>query len=440
VFESALRTSLLILQKEEFLMKKTLVSALTTALVVGAASTTFAAANPFSDVPADHWAYDAVTQLAADGVIEGYGDTTFRGQQNITRYEMAQMIAKAMAKTDVSAADKALIDKLAAEFSDELNNLGVRVSNLERNADMVKWNGMARYTYTQDKYEYQGQKDKKKTDKLLLRLEPSAEVNSNWHVKARLEANTNLKSDESDSVSLKRVWAQGDYNNFQVKLGKFGSTINNTLVFDNPYSGAAVTFGKDLKATLEAGRVGTGELSDMLKGINKTASYQGIGLAYDNGSKLTGRAGYQHFDWNVDNVDNDDAGIWSVGANYRFDKNVAFDASYAKSNRSLTDYKSTLKEDDGQDKSYAFELNYKGAQKQNAGTWGMWVAYRYLGALTSVKPTYDGIHEGYKGWEVGANYTPFKNVVGTLRYGDTKNLYNNDLKDKIFFGRVEVFF
>ena len=39
------------------------------ALVVGVASTTFAAANPFSDVPADHWAYDAVSQLAADGVI-----------------------------------------------------------------------------------------------------------------------------------------------------------------------------------------------------------------------------------------------------------------------------------------------------------------------------------------------------------------------------------
>ena len=129
-------------------MKKTLVSALTTALVVGAASTTFAATNPFSDVQADHWAYDAVSQLAADGVIEGYGDSTFKGNQNITRYEMAQMVAKAMAKTDVSAADKALIDKLAAEFSDELNTLGVRVSNLERNADKVKWNGEARYTYT----------------------------------------------------------------------------------------------------------------------------------------------------------------------------------------------------------------------------------------------------------------------------------------------------
>ena len=172
--------------KKEFLMKKTLVSALTTALVVGAASTTFAAANPFSDVPADHWAYDAVSQLAADGVIEGYGDTTFRGNQNITRYEMAQMIAKAMAKTDVSAADKALIDKLAAEFSDELNNLGVRVSNLERNADMVKWNGMARYTYTSSCHD--GQK-RSNDDELKLRLEPSAEVNSNWHVKARIDAN-----------------------------------------------------------------------------------------------------------------------------------------------------------------------------------------------------------------------------------------------------------
>ena len=128
-------------------MKKTLVSALTTALVVGAASTTFAAANPFSDVPADHWAYDAVSQLAADGVIEGYGDTTFQGDKNITRYEMAQMVAKAMAKTDVSAADKAMIDKLAAEFADELNNLGVRVSNLEKHADMVKWNGDLRYRY-----------------------------------------------------------------------------------------------------------------------------------------------------------------------------------------------------------------------------------------------------------------------------------------------------
>ena len=123
-------------------MKKTLVSALTTALVVGAASTTFAAQNPFTDVPADHWAYDAVAQLAKDGVVTGYGDGTYKGDKQITRYEMAVMVARAMANSNganVSGNDKALLDKLAAEFGDELNNLGVRVANLEKNADKVGW-------------------------------------------------------------------------------------------------------------------------------------------------------------------------------------------------------------------------------------------------------------------------------------------------------------
>ena len=76
-------------------MKKNPAVALAAVLMIGAASTTFAAANPFSDVPRDHWAYDAVTQLAADGVVEGYGDGMYRGDRNITRYEMAQMVGKA---------------------------------------------------------------------------------------------------------------------------------------------------------------------------------------------------------------------------------------------------------------------------------------------------------------------------------------------------------
>ena len=160
-------------------MKKTLVSALTAALVVGAASTTFAAQNPFQDVPADHWAYDAVTQLANDGVIEGYGDGTYKGQKQITRYEMAVMVARAMANNNgvtVSGNDKALLDKLAAEFGDELNNLGVRVANLEKNADKVKWNGYARYT-AEKHIQEKTAKDDATTNQLLFRLEPTAEIN-----------------------------------------------------------------------------------------------------------------------------------------------------------------------------------------------------------------------------------------------------------------------
>ncbi|MBP2632639.1 MAG: S-layer protein, partial [Firmicutes bacterium] len=132
-------------------MKKTLAAAITSALVIGVASTTFAAANPFSDVPTDHWSFDAVAKLAHEGVIEGYGDNTFRGDAKITRYEMAQMVAKAMAKTDVSAADKATIDKLSAEYADELNNLGVRVAALEKKTDNVKFTGEARFRNDQVK-------------------------------------------------------------------------------------------------------------------------------------------------------------------------------------------------------------------------------------------------------------------------------------------------
>ena len=128
-------------------MKKKVLMGLTTALVMGTASVTFAAANPFSDVPAGHWAYDAVTQLAADGVIEGYGDGTFLGNRNITRYEMAQMVAKALARAPQGGTDRAALDRLAAEFADELSNLGVRVSELEKYADKVVFNGELRYRY-----------------------------------------------------------------------------------------------------------------------------------------------------------------------------------------------------------------------------------------------------------------------------------------------------
>ena len=56
------------------------------------------AANPFADVPAGHWAYESINKLAAAGVVEGYGDGSFRGDRLMTRYEMAQIVAKAMAQ------------------------------------------------------------------------------------------------------------------------------------------------------------------------------------------------------------------------------------------------------------------------------------------------------------------------------------------------------
>ena len=95
-------------------MKKSLVVALALATGITASAS---AANPFSDVPAGHWAYASLAKLAAAGVVEGYPDSTFQGDKLMTRYEMAQIV-KAMAKG-------ANVDRLASEFAEELDALGL---------------------------------------------------------------------------------------------------------------------------------------------------------------------------------------------------------------------------------------------------------------------------------------------------------------------------
>ena len=416
-------------------MKKTLVSALATALVVGAASTTFAAANPFSDVPRDHWAYDAVTQLAADGVVEGYGDGTFRGDRNITRYEMAQMVAKAMAKSgNVPVSDKALIDRLAAEFADELNNLGVRVTKLERNADMVKWNGKLEYTYTSTRYENQRRDNK---DDVVFRLEPSAEVNNHWHVNARLDAGYHMDKDDSSNVALKRAWAQGDYDNFTVKLGKMELTSGEnyqapgSLVLDDVFSGAEVSFGNLVKAKVQAGRLSASPRTDT---FGDTANYQGIGLQYET-EKLTAGAGYYRLNsgdlgslYGV-KAGKDKLNLWALNGAIRFDKNVALTGAYADSS-DIDRYK----------KSGQVSLEYKGADAADKGSWGAYVSYRHLGD-SAFLATDDGVQRLTKGIELGTSYTLWNNVVLSAKYfkGKTLEKQPNDKVQKLF-GRVEFLF
>ena len=262
-------------------MKKSLMAGLTGALLLGVTGTSFAASNPFTDVPRGHWAYDAVEQLRQDGVIEGYGDGTYRGERTITRYEMAQMIARAMDQFDQQVkglsgqkpvvqnvgADKAMLDRLAAEFADELNSLGVRVSNLEKYSDKIKWNGKIEYTYTSgryntnrldsrdfaDTYGLAERKTKTNDNHYVFRLEPNAEINDHWSAHARIDIDGDMKHDATGDqdangdfdgkVSGKRVWAQGDYDHFQIKAGKIEFYPNEKgLVFDDEISGGQLTY------------------------------------------------------------------------------------------------------------------------------------------------------------------------------------------------------
>ena len=420
--------------------KKTLVSAITAALVVGAASTTFAAANPFSDVPADSWAYDAVTTLAADGVIDGYPDGTYKGQNTMTRYEMAQIVARAMAKTDLEKADKALVDKLAAEFAEELDNLGVRVADLEKKSDNVKFGGELRYRY------YDIDRDSAAGDethnKVLFRLEPKAYIgNSGWTANARLDYEMNLSTDENnDGVVVDRAYVEGPLFGATVTAGRTPVFTAQGLLFDDRISGGTVAFGSDeFKTTLAAGRYSEDDHFVDYKGNAKdiTAEYYGVQFDYTPNDNLALNAGYTALTgidakYKADyvlNADDNTANFWYAGGKYAFDKNVAFVGEYAQNTEANTE-----------DQAWTAELQYKGANPADAGSWGMYAGYRQIEAFASIAPTYDDIiGAGYKGAVVGASYVPAENILATIEYFDGEETVSGQDASK-FFANVDFFF
>ena len=452
-------------------MKKTLVSALTTAMVVGAASTTFAAANPFADVPADHWAYDAVAQLVQDGVVNGYSaDGTFKGDQSMSRYEMAQIVAKAMAKAD--AADnnnKALIDKLAAEFSDELSNLGVRVADLEAKVDNVKWNGLVRYDWTHNNFEQSGDHVNGDTNIIKLRLEPTMTINENWTAHARMDAVVDKdNTGNANSKELKRLYVEGKYGKLDTKLGRFGtfSDATNGMVFDADVTGAEFTYTPSNAWKIKATAARYNPTSNLAYGTDKhkdtdgkwvsddSATYWAIEADYTMG-KWTAGAGY-HNVMNTHTLQKGTEGdessfhIVDLGVSYAFDKNVKLRGDFAWGNSvsggkylNGSGYSSY---GNVSNNAYNIEVDYKGADAAVKGSWGAYLAYRQLAPFATPETTYDfgpgmdGLMS-IKGWEVGADYTFTKNIIATAKYFNGKDtaLSGNDKYSGVFT-RVDFIF
>lgn len=122
-------------------------------IAVGILSTGTALANPFDDVAKDHWSYDAVQTLADQGIVDGYGDGTFRGDKLMTRYEMAQIVGRAISRGKLAGPEsKATIDKLSLEYADELNALGIRVDNIEKKTAGVNDLKISHWFQTENTY------------------------------------------------------------------------------------------------------------------------------------------------------------------------------------------------------------------------------------------------------------------------------------------------
>jgi len=404
-------------------MKKSLVLAM--AMALGISATAFAA-NPFSDVPAGHWAYASVAKLAAAGIVDGYPDGTFKGDNLMTRYEMAQIVAKAYAKGGIGSDDK-----LMAEFADELDNLGVRVAKLEKKSDNVKITGQFRAGYKD--YDEGGYKAQGRT-----RLFLNGAINDDWSYGAMIENTQELNTNQEDpNTRFRRAFVTGNLGSgvkvtagrqyFKVGAGYVADLTGDALKFD---------FGKVLKATAFMGRFDSDNATGTTSSTNNDA--YGLGLSYDFNKDLYMNAAFYSVD------DNDkaviDREIYTAGLGYKFDKNTSLYAEYMKSSE-----KDSFGEDDG----WAATLAYKGAKANKVGSWGAYATYYDQAGLTMIDAASEGIGDmhktffvgqGIKGYEVGMGYTLAKNVVGEFSYYDFEDQATGNLENEMLWTRVTFSF
>ena len=414
-------------------MKTKVLAALVATMAVGA--TCAFAANPFVDVPTDSWAYKSVVELADAGIIQGVDGSYFQGDRNITRYEAAEMTAKAMAHMDkASVEQRALINKLADEYADELNSLGVRVSNLENKVGNVKLTGDARV-----RYRYQSGNKAFKNDNswdYRVRLRANAQVNDRTKVTYGLSSNSykfgNNGAAQSDAKNTYTDMAKVDYNfggnNWNFSVGRTDAYVLGDKVgyqFGDAFDRAELTYKNDkFKAIAGYGKfkegVDTYDITKMAKdGTLLDTEYHQQGEAALLGVK-TGYGELEGFFGNGSSVGvyyNDFFGkdgfaaddLWGAFASVNFGSKWNATANYEKINKD----KSASSVDDPE--MWYGKITYGKASFAAPKSWDAWVEYlnadagAFLGGSTNMWRFSE--MDNLKSWGVGIDYTFAKNAM-----------------------------
>lgn len=437
-------------------MKKKIIATLVAAMAVGA--TCAFAANPFVDVPTDSWAYKSVVELADAGIIQGVDGSYFQGDRNITRYEAAEMTAKAMAHMDkASVEQRALINKLADEYADELNSLGVRVSNLEKRVGNVKLTGDTRI-----RFQHQNGNDDYRNDHswdYRVRLRANAQVNDRTTVTYGISTgdinfgdNSAASGSDDDNGDTFTDNAKVDYNfggdRWNLSVGRTDTYI---LGGDNAYGFqyGDVFDRAELKYTSDhfAATAGYGKFKEGYAADDADAEVPGNGLlgvktgygeleGFFGGGRAAGSAVgvyYNDFSGGAKGFKADD--LWGTYASLNIGKWNAF-ANYEKISNDVTD----------DPEVWIGKLTYGSADSETRGTWDAWVEYinsdkgALLGGATNSWRD-DSVLDNVKSWGVGIDYTLAKNVVLTAAqtFG-TKAKHGSDDPDEFTDVEINFFF
>ena len=419
-------------------MKKSLTLAMAMALGITASAY---AANPFSDVPQGHWAYASIMELVQAGVVEGYPGSTFGGDKLLTRYEMAQVVAKAMAQG-------ANVDKLAAEFADELDTLGVRVAKLEKAADAVKITGEVRYHYADMDIEnddsgefFTGRSGNE--HKLRSRIWIQGAINDDWTYTGMIQNIQDFDNEAGEEdTKFKRAYVEGKIGGMNVLAGRYNAFLVNGNLYDEHADGVEVSYGKDIKLTgfymnptdqnsaygywdygdgyweslnLEYGKAWGAKVDATIGVVKATAGY----TVFKDGEEV----GYSYVGESCPYDKQKDNKIWNVGVAFDIAKDLSFRADYLKSNVDAVHEGGEVYAGFDGDDGYIIGLNYKGAKANEPGSYGIYANYYDQARGTVIAHTMNGFYgnNGFKGYMIGANYTFAKNIVGAIEWYDLES-------------------
>ncbi len=423
--------------------KKVVLSVLSTLIISASAASAASADQLYYDVSKDNWAVAAVTKLTNDGIVTGYGDGTFRGDRAITRYEMAQMIASARTHSEkASEEDKALIQRLSNEFSDELNSLGIRIQNLEKKSGNVKFSGvfankaMKGITGGNTWWEKE------------LFLNVDSDIGDGWGVHSGLDWKwgTNTKgwngeesfsdlygtSNKDVNAMIYRLYAQGPLGkDLNASIGLFTPSLQEGVVGNartkgvevdynvgkttlRAYTGKVYEKNADLSSPWSDGFIRHGNRYDFYNdGSDKDDNTLGVyGFSAEHTFTPKTSAGLGYYSLKSPNAyDDSRLGIIALNARQKLADNLNLVGFYSHGNQ------------DYQNKAYDFKLVYNGSPWGTDKRWGSSIGYRYLGSDALIMSSVVN----------GSEKPGSKGMEASVWYHFTKSI---QLQNYVFFGKA----
>ncbi|MBP2651589.1 MAG: S-layer y domain protein [Firmicutes bacterium] len=446
-------------------MRRSMVALLTLVLVLGFGGTALAdESNPFGDVPANYWAYNAVAQLAKDGIVDNYNERAFNGNKTITRYEMAQFVARALNRKDkANVEDKALIERLTAEYSKELTSMNVRIDKLKQEVDKFSYVGILLVKY--EKHSHAGvPADMTTYDKWKEKMQLFAryKINDDWAINTTSEYSRNFQKSAAGGIGAgnddvtKNISVSGKLGVVDVTGGRFHiEDPCSAYVFCDDVTGAQASIGigpegpkgppgappapgggKPMTITLVDGYIDAGInfhsfITDTLfnnadsgtKGIGYKALYANYTI-----NQFT-KASYAYH--GLHNSTTGNSKNWNeIGFNTQVAKDVFFQSAAVRTNYAT------------QNNGYLVGLRYGTTIPFVNGSHDIYVMYARSESNANISCTYDteDCEHGWQGVELGYRFVPMQGLMVGVRYQAAKGTADNWNDHNFQFIATYVFF